>query len=82
MAQRSSVTWRVVDGEALIVDLHSGDYFSLNPIATDIWERLHVGEEPAEIVADIAAKHGIDTATVAADVDDLLAQLRDARLVG
>jgi hypothetical protein len=81
MAQRSSVTWRVVDGEALIVDLHTGDYFSLNPVATDIWERLHVGVEPAEIVADIAEKHGIDAATVGADLDDLLAQLREARLV-
>ena len=43
---RPSLTWRVVDREALIVDLDTGDYFSLNPIATDIWERLQAGQLP------------------------------------
>ena len=78
---RPSLTWRVVDREALIVDLQTGDYFSLNPIATDIWERLHVGQEPAEIATDLAAQYAMEADMVAADVGALLAQLRDAGLL-
>lgn len=81
MPVRSSLTWRVVEGEALIVDLHTGDYFSLNAIATDIWERLQVGQDPDEIATDIADRYAIDAATASADVAELMAHLRDARLL-
>ncbi len=77
---RQSLTWRVVDGEALIVDLQTGDYFSLNPIATHMWERLQAGQPPDAIAADIAGQYGIDVGAVSADVRELLAELRDAKL--
>jgi len=81
MPLRPSLTWRVVDGEALIVDLQTGDYFSLNPVATAIWERLQTGQEAPAIAAAIAEDYAMDPAVVAADVAALIAQLRDAGLL-
>lgn len=76
------LVWRVLDDEAVILDLSTGYYFSLNPVATEIWTQLQAGDSPASIVAAIAAQYGIDAATVQADVDELLAELRAAELWG
>jgi hypothetical protein len=80
--QRSTpaVLCRVVGGEALLLDVRTGDYFSLDPLGTEIWERLHDGEPVEAITASIAERHRVDPEVVLADVEELVAELRDARL--
>jgi hypothetical protein len=41
--------WRVVDGEAVILDLDGGQYFGLNQVGTRIWELLKEGRSSASI---------------------------------
>jgi hypothetical protein len=78
--QQEGVLCRVVDGEALLLDTRTGDYFSLDPLGTEIWQRMNDGEAVSQIVASIAERHAVDTAQVRADVEELVAELRDARL--
>jgi hypothetical protein len=70
--------WRIVGDEALLLDTASGNYFSLDPIGTEIWKRLNYGEAIDEIAPDIARRYGTDETRVRGDVDDLLIELRDA----
>jgi hypothetical protein len=74
------IVWRVLDDEAVILDVTTGYYFSLNPVATDAWVRLHDGLTPAEVVDAVADKYGVDRETVRRDVDELLSDLRAAAL--
>jgi hypothetical protein len=76
----TNIAWSVVDGEAMLLDTSSGDYFSLNPIATEIWQYLYRGHDLAHIVATIAGKYGVRCDVVRADVDELIGQLRAAKL--
>jgi len=77
----SRLVWRVVDGEALIVDLTSGAFFSLDRVGTEIWIALKNGSDRAQIVATITAKYGVDEQTVQRDVAELLDELSREGLV-
>jgi hypothetical protein len=69
-----------VDGEALLLDVRTGDYFSLDPLATEIWRRRNEGEPLDQISSTIAARYSVAEARVRRDVDELVSDLRDARL--
>ena len=71
----SRLVWRVVDGEALIVDLETGGFFSLDRVGTEVWTGLKNGWGVAQIVDAIAAKYGVDQQTVQRDVAELLDDL-------
>jgi hypothetical protein len=75
-----NITWRVVDGEALILDLNTGYYFSLNPVATEIWEALQSGVEIPRIVQTVSLKYRIDAWVVESDLHELMTDLRSCRL--
>ena len=76
----SDILWSVVDSEAVVLDTRSGHYFSLNPIATEIWNQLHEGGSVSQIVQTVAAKYGVGVAIVQRDVTELIEELRGARL--
>jgi len=72
------VLWRVVGDEALLLDTISGNYFSLDPIATEIWVRLTKGDAPEQIASAVGLKYSIDAGRARSDIDDLIADLKDA----
>jgi len=76
------LVWRVLDDEAIILDLSTGYYFSLNPVATEIWTHLHEGRATSEIASSIAVKYHVDVEMVRRDIDELLGELRAANLWG
>jgi hypothetical protein len=81
-ARNPDLLWRVVGGEALLLDTSSGDYFSLDPIGTEIWTRLNDGEAPEHISSLIAQRYAIDEAVARRDVADLISELHAANLWG
>ena len=76
----SNIIWSVVDGEAVLLDTSSGHYFSLNPLATEIWQCLHRGDVLSQIVGTIADKYRVEEEIVRRDVSELIGELRAARL--
>jgi hypothetical protein len=72
------IFWRVVGGEAILLDTASGHYFSLNPTATVIFERLASGIDADDVAEEIAAAYSIGLDTAHADITDLLNELRNA----
>ena len=75
-----NVIWRVVDGEAILLDTSTGYHFSLDPMGTNIWQSLQAGDAIGDIVSRIARTYGLDENTVRADVNDFLTELRSAKL--
>jgi hypothetical protein len=71
----SRFVWRIVDDEALIVDLESGGFFSLDRVGTEVWKGLKDGLDLARIVGAIAEKYGVDQQRVQRDVSELLEEL-------
>ena len=72
---------REVDGELVILDVPSGQFFGLNDVGMVVWERLEREASHEQLVDAVVAEYDVDRETASADVTDLIDQLVDAGLV-
>jgi hypothetical protein len=69
----------VIDSETIIMNLESGDYYSLNGSGGEIWLLLLAGLRRDELLAMIAERHGVKPPT--AEVDAFIGRLLEHRLI-
>src|SRR3954470_21403288 len=67
--------------EMIVLELESGVYFGLNPVAASVWGRLSSPCTHAELVAAVEAEFDTAGADTDADVRELLATLRGHGMV-
>lgn len=71
----------IVDHDgAVILDIRRGEFFSMNSVGGYIWTRLLNGEGLDRIAKALAEETGTDIATVTADVNDFVADLKSKHL--
>lgn len=66
---------RVLDGEAVLLDLGGGTYFGLNEVGSTIWSALELGATLEELVAKVVATYDVSPEVARADVVNLLDEL-------
>lgn len=71
----SQVIDRIVDGEALLIDLQTGNYFSLNAVGTRIWESLDGTRTVQDIIHIVSDEYNVDVQRAEADVLTLVNDL-------
>lgn len=76
----SQVIDRIVDGETLLIHLQSGEYFSLNPIGTRIWQLISNERTLDDIAHVLVQEYDVTLEQVQADVTALAADLIRERL--
>jgi len=80
--KQSGVIHQDFEGEVVVIDLASGNYFSLAGSGGALWRQLARGSFTAEsLAAALVALHDIDQARAAADVASFLADLEREGLV-
>jgi hypothetical protein len=81
-ANGDNARWRVVDGEAVIINLVNTHYYSLNRTGTFIWSLLvERAATMDELVSAVAARYGRPADEVAPDVRAVLDDLAREGLV-
>lgn len=75
------VAARVIEGEAIIINLASGMYYSLDEVGGAVWSLLERGHSLEEGAAAIAARYGIGEERARADIRRLVGELHDEGLV-
>ena len=75
------VVFRNLAGEALLVHLGSGTYFGLNEIGTRIWQLLAEHRSTEAVIPYLLKEYDVDESRLRHDLDALVAQLLDKRLV-
>lgn len=70
-----------VDGEVVLLDATSGDYFGLNPVAARAWALLAECHDPDTVHARMLQEFDVDSEQLARDLSALWSQLSSARLV-
>jgi len=72
------VTGKVIDGEAIIMNLATGAYYSMDGVGAALWELLEQGCSGEESVAALAERFDVTREMLERDVDavidDLLAE--------
>jgi hypothetical protein len=72
---------RVLDGEAVLLDLESGEYFGLNDVGTRFWELVSTGSTYGDAREVLLAEFDVDRQTIEADLDQLITSLMHRKLV-
>ena len=64
-----NISWRDIDGELIVLNLQSGEYYTLNDSARSLWTPLAEGKSIGEIVGAITAEFEAPVETVRTDVN-------------
>jgi hypothetical protein len=70
-----------VEGEVVMLDISSGNYFNLDNIGADIWNRISDPIEIDKLCVDLRGQYDADIAVIQRDVLDVLNRMMEARLV-
>ena len=80
-ANEEQVAAKVIDGEAILINLSSGMYYSMGATGGLIWALIEQGASVDEIAVLIADRLGEEIETVTADVTALVSELLSEELV-
>lgn len=72
---------QVIDGEAVIINLLNGTYYSLDKVGGEVWELAAAGRTVHEIVEHVTARYDVDTDRARRDVEHLTHELLGERLL-
>ncbi len=77
----TDVVSELINGEAMLLNLSTGRYFSLNSTGAFIWRQLEVHGDINCIVRELAAMYSVDESQARRDVNELMTQLAEQQLV-
>ncbi len=66
---------------AIVLDIHQGQMFNLNPVGSRILELLESGSAEADIVDTISREFGANREVVENDVREFIGSLKEHKLV-
>lgn len=72
---------QTIDGEVVIINLATGNYYSLRHTAAEMWSAIERGAAPEEITAELAAKYLATLETLEASTARFLDELRTEGLI-
>lgn len=77
----AEVSGKVLDGEAIIINVSTGKYYSMDGVGALAWSLLEGGPTVSEIAQSISASHAVSAATALDDVSQLIGRLVEEGLV-
>ena len=69
------------DEEAAIINLKTGNYYSLNKTGADIWSRIEEGNNFSEIIEFIKSNFNVDDSFDRSGVEQFVKRLKDEDLI-
>jgi hypothetical protein len=76
-----SVVSEIIDGEAVIMDLRSGHYYSARGCGATIWGCIELGRGDRQIIEHVVAHYAVDATQAASAVAAFIASLLEHDLV-
>ncbi|MCU0760466.1 MAG: PqqD family protein [Steroidobacteraceae bacterium] len=81
IVNKPAVVSEVIDGELVVMNLATGNYFSSAGTGAHLWALLEDGASEESLVAALVARFEVEGATAQADVSRFVAELLAASLV-
>ncbi len=76
-----NVSWRSFDETSVLLNLESGDYYTLNAVGTLVWEMLDRRIVGTEILARLRDRYEVAEAEAHRDLVELFGQLAQEGLI-
>ena len=77
----TSILSSEVDGELVLMNIDSGQYYGLDNVGAAIWHNLENEVQLSELYRDLAREYDADIATIERDVRPWLQLLADENLI-
>lgn len=77
----AEVASKVMDGEAILINLSNGTYYSMDKTASVIWSMISLGYDFEEIKNKICEIYDMKSDDIKNDVEDLFANLIDEKII-
>lgn len=81
LTRSESASYEIVADEAILIDINTGTYFSLNAVGTEFWQRIDGQTSIASIAKELAAKYDVDSLMVTNDLIELATKMMEEGLV-
>jgi len=78
---KNNITYRVIDGEAVILNLDKGYYYSLNEVGTRIWEAIDKKKSLNEVLNSLKEKYQLPEKQLEGDLLGLIKDLEKEKLI-
>ena len=75
------VAAKVIDGEAILINLSTGLYYSMGKVGGRVWSLIEQNRNSRDIASAISAEYEITAAAAANDVAELVEQLAAEKLI-
>jgi hypothetical protein len=75
------VAAKVMDGEAILINLSNGIYYSMDKVGAVVWELIEKNCSAEEMVASVISRYDVDSTQAQNDVERLLKELLDEKLI-
>ena len=72
---------KVIDGEAVIINLINGSYYSLDNAGSTMWELLSSGHTVARVVDEIVGQYEVEHSAALSDTQRLIDELIGEKLL-
>jgi len=76
-----NIAHEIIDGEAIIVNLENGNYYSLDKTGADLWDFVEKGLDVPEIIEGLAQRYEGNKAEIENSVRQLLADMEKEGLI-
>lgn len=76
-----NVIHEVIDGEAVLVNLESGSYYSIDNVGAAIWEYIENGLNVSQIIEGVADRYEGTQNDIEQGVQQLFTQLQEEQLI-
>jgi hypothetical protein len=78
---RNEITSKVMDGEAIMINLATGIYYSMDKVGGTIWEGVELEQRLDQILQSVVATYEVSVEQAAKDLESLVSQLREENLI-
>jgi len=75
------VAWQIVDGEAIVVDLASGNTIGLNPAATFLWSQIDGNHDESQMTTALIDEFEVSPADAERDTRAFLDEMKRRTLI-
>jgi hypothetical protein len=79
--QHAEIAAKVIDGEAIIINLTNGMYYSMDQAGSLIWTMVAQGCSLQELVSELTRRYDVSTAQAIADAERVVTELLEQKLV-
>lgn len=76
LVRRDDIAWRIVEGEAILLDLEDAAVLRLNPVAAEIWNHIDGTRTVDDLAAHIQRTFDVGAWRARRDVRRFVGQLR------